>query len=323
MGGRGFVFTVLLGLVILGVATCAAVTVDRFSWDVTITRWTQRFDVVSFGLPRELLFYLGVFGLSGLVAVTVAGFLWVRRHRIEALFVALVSVPDMLNLLLRDLIGRPRPTADLVEVIGGPQGYSFPSGHALHVLLLYGFLLYLATRFFSSKPLLRTLFGIGSFFILLSGVWLIYNGRHWFTDVMGGYLYGAFYLFLLIASYNWAKAWLQSHGPLRLPQFFPQFLRRTLEADIRGLALLLGMVLVAGSAFLFLSATSGLQELEEGRALFGGLGGTVQSLTDALGITSSGDQRDRLELIRNGSVVGFVTGAILAVSAIIPSVRRE
>ena len=34
-------------------------------------------------------------------------------------------------------------------------------------------------------------------------LWLIYDGRHWPLDVIGGYAYGAFYLLALIAAYNW------------------------------------------------------------------------------------------------------------------------
>ena len=126
--------------------------------------------------------------------------LWLRRWRLETVFVALVSVPDLLNILIKELIGRPRPTADMVEVVigyGGIQGSGFPSGHAVHVVLFYGFLLLLARLYIPNPALVRTIFALGCAYILVTGPWLIYDGRHWLVDVLGGYSYGAFYLLAL------------------------------------------------------------------------------------------------------------------------------
>ena len=38
--------------------------------------------------------------------------------------------------------------------------------------------------------------------MLATGPWLIYDGRHWAIDVLGGYAYGAFYLLALVVGYN-------------------------------------------------------------------------------------------------------------------------
>ena len=207
---------IAVSLAALVVSTYIALMVERFGWDADITLWTQKFSLGEARFVRGWLFWMGGIGVAGVVLVATAGFLWIRNYRIESAFVALTAIPNFFNFALRDMIGRPRPTMDLVEVIGGPQGFSFPSGHALHVVYFYGFLLYLAAIFLSDRRLLRTLLVVGGIYIPLSGLWLIYDGRHWFTDVMGGYIYGAFYLSVWIAAYQWTKGQMEERGRFRL-----------------------------------------------------------------------------------------------------------
>ena len=157
-------------------------------------------------MPKVLAYLiLAAVILAGAAMLAVCVALWVWRWRLEAVFVALVSVPDALNILLKELIGRPRPTADLVDVVigfGGIQGYGFPSGHALHAVLFYGFLLFLARRYIANPVLLRTIFVLGLTYITATGPWLIYDGRHWPIDVMGGFAYGVFYLLAFETAYK-------------------------------------------------------------------------------------------------------------------------
>jgi undecaprenyl-diphosphatase len=162
--------------------------------------------------------------------------LWLKRQRLEAVSLGLISIPDLFNILLREIIGRPRPTADLVDVLigyGGVQGNSFPSGHALHALLFYGLLMYLAARYIPNRPQVGVIWALGTVYILVSGLWLIYDGRHWFTDVMGGYMYGALYLLVLIAAYKWAKERVRRNEHLRLSRLAPRPLRKPTESLLR------------------------------------------------------------------------------------------
>ena len=204
-----------VSLAALVIATYIALTVEQLGWDPDITMWVQKFSLGKARFMRGWLFWMGGIGVAGIVLIVMAGVLWFRNLRIESAFVALTAIPNFFNFALREMIGRSRPSAELVEVIGGPQGFSFPSGHALHVLFFYGFLLYLAAMLLSNRRLLRTLMVLGAIYIPLSGLWLIYDGRHWFTDVMGGYIYGAFYLSMWIAAYRWTKHQMEERGRFR------------------------------------------------------------------------------------------------------------
>ena len=196
---------IIVALMAMVVLTYAALTVDHFSWELEFSRWLQGFSLGLADFLRGWLYWMGARGVAGAMILVVCLILWLRRWRLEAVFVALVSFPDLLNILIKELIGRPRPTADLVEVVigyGGVQGYGFPSGHAVHAVLFYGFLLFLARLYIPKPALVRTIFALVCAYILVTGPWLIYDGRHWPIDVLGGYSYGAFYLLAIIAAYN-------------------------------------------------------------------------------------------------------------------------
>ena len=177
---------------------------------------------------------MGVKGVAGAVLVGVVALFWLYNRRIEAILLLLIAIPDFFNILLREIISRPRPLAELVAVLDpGSQGSSFPSGTTLHMLLFYGFLLYLAGRFISSRRLVYTLWAVGGLYILLSGLWVIYYGRHWFVDAVGGYMYGALYLLVMIAAYRWTRRWVLNKPASQLASTFPRVMRRPAEYVLR------------------------------------------------------------------------------------------
>ena len=196
---------IIVALMAMVVLTYAALTVDYYSWELELSLWLQGFTLGPADFLRGWLYWMGARGVAGAVVLAVCLVLWLLRWRLEAVFVALVFIPDALNILIKELIARARPTADLVEVVigyGGVQGYGFPSGHAVHAVLFYGFLLFLARLYIPNPALVRTIFALGVAYMLATGPWLIYDGRHWPIDVLGGYSYGAFYLLAIIAAYN-------------------------------------------------------------------------------------------------------------------------
>ncbi len=75
------------------------------------------------------------FLLPALVLLTAVLF-WAVGSRLEAVWVGgLSTVSPLLNLLLKVLISRPRPTANLVHIIQAAVGYSFPSGHVMAYIM--------------------------------------------------------------------------------------------------------------------------------------------------------------------------------------------
>ena len=203
----------LTALAAAAVTSGVALAVDRFAWEVELSQWLQGFGLGPFDFLRGLLFWMGVRGVAGATMLAVCAALWLRRWRLESAFVAMTLGPDLLNLVLKELIGRPRPTDDLVDVTvgwGGIQGSGFPSGHAVHAVVFYGLLLYLAWRYVPSRPLVRAIAVAVVGYVLATGPWLLYDGRHWLLDVLGGYAYGTVYLLSIIWAYERALARLRA-----------------------------------------------------------------------------------------------------------------
>ena len=93
------------------------------------------------------------------------------------------------------MIGRNRPNVlKLIE----QGGYSFPSGHTMFSVCIYGYLFYLAITKIKNKILRYSVSSLLLLVILSIGVSRIYVGVHFASDVLAGYLLGCCYLLFLI-----------------------------------------------------------------------------------------------------------------------------
>jgi membrane-associated phospholipid phosphatase len=176
-----------------------------WSWVSTPIAWVSIVDDV---LPSLISYIVWFVGLS-LIGVVV----WRRGGSpmpwfVTAIFVSLVpGVMNGLNGLIALLVSRPRPSSPLIHIFMPVPVHSFPSGHVENDVVYLGFLLYLSF----TKPVSQwryrwilipfQLYAVVN--ILLIGFSRVYEGSHWLTDVLGGYLSGALGLVLLIFLYRW------------------------------------------------------------------------------------------------------------------------
>ena len=130
---------------------------------------------------------------------------------VVALIAAVLSTA--INVLVKGLIERPRPTADLVKVFATLSDYSFPSGHVMFYLVFLGFIGFLT--FSLLKPSMKRSFLLAApgALIVLIGISRIYLGEHWASDVLGSYLLGSLTLVVIIAFYRWGKPRFFIHQP--------------------------------------------------------------------------------------------------------------
>jgi undecaprenyl-diphosphatase len=129
---------------------------------------------------------------------------------------ALIS--GVTNETVKYLIQRPRPAADLVDVFEVLSSYSFPSGHVMFYVSLFGFVWYVAYTMLK-RSLTRTLvlLFLGTL-ISLVGVSRIYLGQHWASDVLGAYLLGGLILVGMIIFHQWGKHRFFVQQPVSVPQ---------------------------------------------------------------------------------------------------------
>lgn len=115
--------------------------------------------------------------------------LW--RRRVEAAILATSGVGAIgLNFLLKELFARARP--ELWQQIVDVRYYSFPSGHAMISVVIYGLLGYfLATQF---KRQSGWIIGLTALLVVIIGFSRLYLGVHWPTDIIAGYAAGLIWL---------------------------------------------------------------------------------------------------------------------------------
>jgi undecaprenyl-diphosphatase len=116
--------------------------------------------------------------------------------------------------LVKLVVYRPRPSADLVHVFSSLPSSGFPSGHVLEFTAFCGFLGFLAYTLLKPSWGRTTLLALLALLLSLMGLSRIYQGQHWFSDVMGAYLLGSLWLALTIKTYRWGKPRFFARQPL-------------------------------------------------------------------------------------------------------------
>lgn len=150
---------------------------------------------------------LGGVSILTVLTVIVAGYLLVARKAATAAFVIVaITGGALLSTSLKSLFHRPRP--DLVAHLVDVNSTSFPSGHAMNSAVVYLTLGALLARTHLERPTRVYILGVAIMLTLSIGFSRVYLGVHWPSDVIAGWIVGAFWAALcsVIASR------LQIHG---------------------------------------------------------------------------------------------------------------
>jgi membrane-associated phospholipid phosphatase len=142
--------------------------------------------------PLDILFRISHELGTGLfctaVVILAAAILFRLGRRREALAFACLGISTYaIHAGVKIAIGRPRPLLWPGPVV--PEGYAFPSGHALASATIYPLLAYTLTR---NNPRWRPLaMAIAVLMALWIGIGRLYLGVHWPSDVLAGWMLGA------------------------------------------------------------------------------------------------------------------------------------
>jgi len=174
--------------------------------DTLITRAVQSGHTDTRDYLAFLITTLGSAGFLILLCITSACFLYRYRRPRAALFSLLTLLGLPLNMLLKEIVHRPRPTDILVRILFYERGDSFPSGHAMGSTIVYGFLAYLAWTYI--RDLARRRFW--TVVLILTPIAIsfsrIYIGAHWFSDIIGAWIFGLIVLLVFADLYHIAGA---------------------------------------------------------------------------------------------------------------------
>ena len=179
--------TALAVFVLFAIDTYLVVQNEVLPFDVPITRFVQNVNWGPVVYPMQLInASAGVWQvLLGAFAV-VALFIFERR---AGWLMLIGSVSSLLDNIIKLIISRQRPPADLVHILSPATGFSYPSGHAVFFTWMsFMIAVSIAPRI---RPSLRpVLWIIAAVVIVLTCLARVWAGDHWPSDVLGGVLLG-------------------------------------------------------------------------------------------------------------------------------------
>jgi membrane-associated phospholipid phosphatase len=157
--------------------------------------------LTTFFLVVTALGSMEAIALVSLVGAVVFG-MW-RRWLLFGTWVIAAGGSVMFILLLKAFFARPRPYFEqpmLMETY-----YSFPSGHAMEAVVLYGTLAYFAVLALRTWRARAAVILGTSLLVLLIGFSRMYLGVHYFSDVVAGYAAGGMWLSTCITAMEFVR----------------------------------------------------------------------------------------------------------------------
>ena len=146
--------------------------------------------------------FISYLGSATVLIILTFIFLIILKNKRDSKYIAVnLILVFLLNRVLKFIIARPRP--DILRLVQ-EEGYSFPSGHSMVSMGVYGFLIYLIFKNMQNKKIRYPLIIFLSILILLIGISRIYLGVHYFTDVIGGFIIAIIYLIVFI-KYSYSR----------------------------------------------------------------------------------------------------------------------
>jgi membrane-associated phospholipid phosphatase len=143
---------------------------------------------------------LGSTAVLALIVSAAAAYLVPRRRGREAALLAVTLVgAQLLTWILKAIFERPRPTFD--DPVTTASWFSFPSGHALSSIAVYGALAYVFVAGVRSRRARAALAGVAVLVVVI-GFTRLYLGVHYLTDVLAGYSAGLAWLLLAIGLFH-------------------------------------------------------------------------------------------------------------------------
>lgn len=134
-----------------------------------------------------------------LILVATLSAIFIKDKKIAFSIPINLMVITGLNLLLKNIVERPRPEG--YRLIS-ETGYSFPSGHSMISAAFYGLIIYFIWKNVKDKKLKYISCALLEILIVLIGISRIYLGVHYASDVIGGFTISIVYLIIFTSVFK-------------------------------------------------------------------------------------------------------------------------
>lgn len=133
----------------------------------------------------EKITYLGGPRIAAILSIIVSLYMFIRHNFKAGIWSAsTLVIGNLINILAKNLIQRPRPSDKLVAI----GGYSFPSGHTFGTALFIFFVVFLIVPQIKDITLRRILTFLGFLWILIIALTRVYLHVHYPTDTIASIL---------------------------------------------------------------------------------------------------------------------------------------
>ncbi|CDK35944.1 FIG00744642: hypothetical protein [Ligilactobacillus salivarius cp400] len=133
----------------------------------------------------EKITYLGGPRIAAILSIIVSLYMFIRHNFKAGIWSAsTLVIGNLINVLAKNLIQRPRPSDKLVAI----GGYSFPSGHTFGTALFIFFVVFLIVPQIKDVMLGRILTFLGFLWILIIALTRVYLHVHYPTDTIASVL---------------------------------------------------------------------------------------------------------------------------------------
>jgi undecaprenyl-diphosphatase len=177
-------------------------------FDDAVMRWIAQH---QYPLVQQSMLEVTALGTGVVVAMVIfvaALFLWLNKHKHSAVLLLVANFGGMvLNNLLKLGFDRPRPQVFKWGTYAASS--SFPSGHAMSSVIVYGTVAYLAARLQQRRASRALTLTFAALIILLICASRMYLGVHYPSDIAAGLIIGlawaGFCMAILEAAHLYAK----------------------------------------------------------------------------------------------------------------------
>ena len=138
-------------------------------------------------------------GAYCLIIIAILCAIFIKNKKIAFAIPINLILSTMLNLVLKNIVERPRPIGyRLID----ETGYSFPSGHSMISAAFYGLIIYFIWKNVKNTKLKYISCILLSLLILFIGISRIYLGVHYASDVIGGFTISIAYLIIFTITFK-------------------------------------------------------------------------------------------------------------------------